>query len=161
MLFVDAESFLSDARWWAAKQQLVTRAESRGQRGSALLSQRHTVHHSFSDVLVVGGRAFELLRVLRKHRTGLKRGGVADETSGGARADVPPSPEALLSETNRLILDFARAHLLSVTSVGVTRDWVAPMLVRTQEENAYRVLAGGAKLGLPVDDKCQAQQSRL
>eukprot|EP01047_Picozoa_sp_COSAG01_P068117 COSAG01_NODE_9771_length_2349_cov_0.980000_4_plen_433_part_00 len=106
MLFVDAESFLSDARWWAAKQQLVTRAESRGQHGSALLSQRHTVHHSFSDVLVVGGRAFELLSVLRKHRTGLKRGGVADETSGGARADVPPSPEALLSETNRLILDF-------------------------------------------------------
>ena len=63
LLFVDAESFLGDrARWWGPKAELVRWAGS----GSALVSMRHTAHHSFSDVLVLGGAAYSMIGSLRQ-----------------------------------------------------------------------------------------------
>merc|ERR1719463_732887 len=82
---MDAASYLADRRWWGSKQDLVERATAVGQDGSALLSLNHSVHHTFSDVLVLGEKALAAIAKLRRNRpSSVRRGGGG---GGGCGAD--------------------------------------------------------------------------
>ena len=91
--------------------------------------QRHTVHWSSSDAMVLLGRAFPILGYLRAAPSAARRerdrkraeaAVAARSAEGGANGDaatagdaepVASTPEAVLLEHNRLCLDFVRHHL--------------------------------------------------
>lgn len=132
LLFLDAESFVEEPMWWAPKAELARRC-SRAGRVSALLSLRQAVHFSFSDVLVLGGRAFSLLSLLRKAPSRQAAGSSAEV------AGVAPSPEFLLAEAARVSAAFFGAHLANTPASA----WSG-----TLSPQAWRVLEADPSLGL-------------
>ena len=155
MLFLDAASFLGDQRWWEAKEELVNRSNgSQGHGSSALLNLSYSVHHSFSDVLIVGEQAMWLIKKLqRDNRRNLKRGGVADEKAGAppGRALTVPSAEDLHAEVVQLMLQFISSHTFSAESAedesaGGAAKWAQHLSQRN--DGAWLILAAGDKLGM-------------
>jgi hypothetical protein len=162
LLFVDAESFASDRRWWSCKADLVRRCSAAGSSSSALVSLRHSVHYTCSDVLVLGGYGFSLLNRLRAKPTNLKRGGLSEESEGGvgpgheeADSSRPePTAEELLNEALALTSGFVASHR---TEEGVaassrpheraTSSWAS----RLHNPSVYRVFASAPELAVPQD----------
>ena len=158
LLFLDAASFLGDQRWWEAKEELVNRSNgSQGHGSSALLNLSYSVHHSFSDVLIVGEQAMGLIKKLqRDNRRNLKRGGVADEKAGAppGRALTVPSAEDLHAEVVQLMLQFISSHTFSTESAedesaGGAAKWAQHLSQRN--DGAWLILAAGDKLGMVVN----------
>merc|ERR1719183_2646656 len=135
---MDAASYLADRRWWGSKQDLVERATAVGQDGSALLSLNHSVHHTFSDVLVLGEKALAAIAKLRRNRpSSVRRGGVADEDMDAGKAGeeeeaVVPTAEALLNESTGVMLDFFASHVASSDGPerGTPPGWAAKLCER-------------------------------
>lgn len=168
LLFLDAASFLADRRWWIAKHELVQRGKA-GHAGSVLLNLHHSVHHSFSDVNVVGEKAVGLIGRLRaKPDDTIKRGGVADEVSG-AKVDTvdsnrAPGPVELHAESTRLVVDFIATHTSHVEPdpdglLALGSDWVERFKSRQQGwigcggsgQQVWKVLAAAESLGLHLE----------
>lgn len=160
LLFLDAASFLEDQRWWKAKEELVKRSNgSAGHGASALLNLSYSVHHSYSDVLIVGEQAMGLIKKLqRDNRRSLKRGGVADEKADGTPAPLQgdtrtaPSAVDLHKEAVELMLQFISSHASSTEAdptggcVGSTVEWAQRLGQRN--DGVWLILAAGDKLAL-------------
>ena len=159
LLFLDAASFLQDQRWWKAKEELVKRGNgSAGHGSSALLNLSYSVHHTFSDVLIVGEQAMGLIKTLqRDSRRNIKRGGVADEkkdvkpTALDGDARTAPSAVDLHQEAVDLMLQFISSHASSAEDTtdrggGSASEWAHRLGQR--HDRAWQILAAGDKLGL-------------
>eukprot|EP00747_Dinoflagellata_sp_TGD_P180226 gnl/TRDRNA2_/TRDRNA2_32311_c0_seq1.p1 gnl/TRDRNA2_/TRDRNA2_32311_c0~~gnl/TRDRNA2_/TRDRNA2_32311_c0_seq1.p1 ORF type:complete len:154 (+),score=16.98 gnl/TRDRNA2_/TRDRNA2_32311_c0_seq1:3-464(+) len=142
MLFVDSGAFLENpalSPWWVPKTALVDHCSAAG-NASALLSLRHSVHFTFSDVLVAGAAGFRIVNKLRKRPT---------TTSVGPAHAATPTQEALSLEGSRLCCDFATSHV-GETSEADRREWVRRLHHRVgRVTDWYRVLAAAPELGLP------------
>lgn len=168
LLFLDAASFLADQRWWKAKEELVERSNgNQGHGCSALLNLSYSVHHTFSDVLIVGEQAMQLLKKLqRDKRRNLKRGGVADEKDGTPLGNAPaPSAEDLHTEVVQLMLQFIEAHCVrakteaskessagsgsATRKAGASVEWAERLGQRN--DGAWLILTAGDKLNLETN----------
>ena len=175
LLFLDAASFLADQRWWVAKQELVERSSSSsggggGHGASALLNLNHSVHHTFSDVLIVGEKAMALIKKLqRDSRRGIKRGGVANEDHAAAAAAPAaavaaaiPSAEDLHAETVDIMLRFVATHVpLGDGDDGDGSAKAKLITSSSSEDSMWKILAAGETLGLEVNHSADAVTAKM
>ena len=100
-LFLDAEEYAADVRWWRTKQEICNKLGG----SSQLIVQKHSQHYTVSDVLVLGGRVFAILKSLqfKKQRV--------DQTNSGKELVGNSSPEALLRDAAACTLRFLQAHI--------------------------------------------------
>ena len=109
ILFIDAHTFIDNLVWYSTKIEIAQRYKTHhGENNSdvMLLNLKHSAHFTFSDVLVLGGKAYPILNQYRSRPQTLKKK-VNDEEE---KEDGIPTQEELLFSIMNLSYDFMQQY---------------------------------------------------
>lgn len=148
LLFIDAESFAHDPRWWQPKVDIAETCWAQAGTPCAVVCQRSSYHHTPSDAPMVTEGVAGLLASIRGQPPNLKRNDRPSESMQLSDSPVRPplSAEALLDELVHITWGFMSHWVATPKSEQPDPSWTECL----RNPDRFNVLTAAPEFALPL-----------